>query len=145
MRQVVERPQQTFDWRLRAVGAVKHVLAEQLPNNTSTSFEFHHAASFDVVEVLSCATDQQCLSVSDGSDKGSVGQIDPPCGNRFERIWRNLDGYSVATACQAILGEFTGRSISALVFQNAVDHATPGRAVWLKDERPFRSLITRGL
>jgi len=51
-----------------------------------------------------------------------------------------LDVYRV-TKGPAILGEFTGRSISALVFQNAVDHATPGRAVWLKDERPFRLVL----
>lgn len=55
-----------------------------------------------------------------------------------------LDVYRV-TKGPAILGEFTGRSISALVFQNAVEHAKPGRAVWLKDERPFRRLNPRGL
>jgi hypothetical protein len=38
------------------------------------------------------------------------------------------------------LGEFTGRSVGSTVFQVAVGHAEPGRAVWLKDERGFRRL-----
>ena len=90
VRQRIVHPQQIFDWRFLAVDAVKDVLAEQLSNDVSTSFEFNYAASLDVVEVLSCATDQQRLSVNDASDKWSLGQINPPCGDRFEGIWSSL-------------------------------------------------------
>ena len=55
-----------------------------------------------------------------------------------------LDVYRV-TKGEATLGEFTGRSIGATVFQKAVEHAEPGRAVWLKDERRFRRLNPPGL
>jgi hypothetical protein len=59
-------------------------------------------------------------------------------------IWQlqdrdGLDVYRV-TKGSTILGEFTGRSIGSTVFQAALDHAEPGRAVWLKDERRFRRL-----
>jgi hypothetical protein len=50
-----------------------------------------------------------------------------------------LDVYRV-TKGGVILGEFTGRSIGPTVFQAAVQHSEPGRAVWLKDDRPFRRL-----
>ena len=50
-----------------------------------------------------------------------------------------LDVYRV-TKGSTVIGEFTGRSIGSSVFQAAVQHADPGRAVWLKDERPFRRL-----
>lgn len=48
-----------------------------------------------------------------------------------------LDVYRV-TKGAVVLGEFTGRSIGSTVFQAAVQHVDPGRAVWLKDDRPFR-------
>ena len=48
-----------------------------------------------------------------------------------------LDVYRV-TKGTTVVGEFTGRSIGSSVFQTAVEHAGRGRAVWLKDERPFR-------
>ena len=51
----------------------------------------------------------------------------------------DLDVYRV-TKGSTLLGEFTGRSIGATVFRAAVQHAEPGRAVWLKDDRPFRRL-----
>jgi hypothetical protein len=51
----------------------------------------------------------------------------------------DLDAYRV-TKGSTVLGEFTGRSIGSTVFQAAVEHAEPGRAVWLKDERRFRRL-----
>lgn len=51
----------------------------------------------------------------------------------------DLDVYRV-TRGSTMLGEFTGRSIGSTVFQAAVEHAQPGRAVWLKDDRPFRRL-----
>ena len=51
----------------------------------------------------------------------------------------DLDAYRV-TKGSTVLGEFTGRSVGSAVFQAAVDHAEPGRAVWLKDERRFRRL-----
>ena len=51
----------------------------------------------------------------------------------------DLDVYRV-TKGLTILGEFTGRSVGSTVFQAAVAHATPGRAVWLKDDRRFRRL-----
>jgi hypothetical protein len=59
-------------------------------------------------------------------------------------IWQlqdrdGLDAYRV-TKGSTILGEFTGRSIGSTVFQAALEHAEPGRAVWLKDERRFRRL-----
>ena len=50
-----------------------------------------------------------------------------------------LDVYRV-TKGSTVVGEFTGRSIGSAVFHAAVEHAEPGRAVWLKDERPFRRL-----
>ena len=50
-----------------------------------------------------------------------------------------LDVYRV-TKGSTVLGEFTGRSIGSAVFRAAVEHAEPGRAVWLKDDRPFRRL-----
>lgn len=50
-----------------------------------------------------------------------------------------LDVYRV-TKGPTVLGEFTGRSIGSTVFQAAVQHAAPGRGVWLKDDRPFRRL-----
>ena len=55
-----------------------------------------------------------------------------------------LDVYRV-TKGEANLGEFTGRSIGSTVFQKAFEHAEPGRAVWLKDERRFRRLNPPGL
>lgn len=51
----------------------------------------------------------------------------------------DLDVYRV-TKGSTVIGEFTGRSIGSTVFQAAVEHAEPGRAVWLKDEREFRRL-----
>jgi hypothetical protein len=51
----------------------------------------------------------------------------------------DLDVYRV-TKGSTILGEFTGRSIGSTVFQAAVEHTEPGRAVWLKDDRQFRRL-----
>ena len=51
----------------------------------------------------------------------------------------DLDVYRV-TKGSTVLGEFTGRSIGPAVFQAAVEHTEPGRAVWLKDDRPFRRL-----
>ena len=59
-------------------------------------------------------------------------------------IWQlqdrdGLDVYRV-TKGSTILGEFTGRSIGSTVFRAALEHAEPGRAVWLKDERRFRRL-----
>jgi hypothetical protein len=51
----------------------------------------------------------------------------------------DLDVYRV-TKGSMVVGEFTGRSIGSAVFQAAVEHAEPGRAVWLKDERRFRRL-----
>lgn len=50
-----------------------------------------------------------------------------------------LDVYRV-TKGSVVLGEFTGRSIGTTVFQTAAQHAEPNRAVWLKDDRPFRRL-----
>ena len=49
----------------------------------------------------------------------------------------DLDVYRV-TKGSTVLGEFTGRSIGSTVFRAAVEHVEPGRAVWLKDDRPFR-------
>ena len=59
-------------------------------------------------------------------------------------IWQleerdGLDVYRVTKGTE-ILGEFTGRSISSLVFQKAVAHTEPGRAVWLKDDLSLRRL-----
>jgi hypothetical protein len=54
----------------------------------------------------------------------------------------DLDVYRV-TKGSTVLGEFTGRSIGSAVFHAAVEHTEPGRAVWLKDERPFRRLNPR--
>jgi hypothetical protein len=51
----------------------------------------------------------------------------------------DLDVYRV-TKGSTVLGEFTGRSIGSVVFQAAVEHTEPGRAVWLKDDRRFRRL-----
>jgi hypothetical protein len=51
----------------------------------------------------------------------------------------DLDVYRV-TKGSMVVGEFTGRSIGSAVFQAAVEHAEPGHAVWLKDERRFRRL-----
>jgi hypothetical protein len=51
----------------------------------------------------------------------------------------DLDVYRV-TKGSMDLGTFTGRSVGSIVFQAAVGHADPGRAVWLKDERGFRRL-----
>lgn len=51
----------------------------------------------------------------------------------------DLDVFRV-TKGATVLGEFTGRSIGSTVFRAAVEHAEPGRAVWLKDDRPFRRL-----
>lgn len=64
-------------------------------------------------------------------------------------IWQlderdGLDVYRV-TKGSTVLGEFTGRSIGAAVFRAALEHTDPGRAVWLKDERPFRRLNPPGL
>lgn len=56
----------------------------------------------------------------------------------------DLDAYRV-TKGSTVLGEFTGRSIGSTVFQAAAEHAQPGRAVWLKDDRPFRRLHARQL
>jgi hypothetical protein len=56
----------------------------------------------------------------------------------------DLDVYRV-TKGSTVLGEFTGRSIGSTVFQAAVEHAEPDRAVWLKDERRFRRLNPRRL
>jgi hypothetical protein len=50
-----------------------------------------------------------------------------------------LDTYRV-TKGPTIIGEFTGRSIAATVFQTAVEHAQPGRLVWLNDDLGFRRL-----
>ena len=50
-----------------------------------------------------------------------------------------LDTYRV-TKGPTMIGEFTGRSIAATVFQTAVEHAQPGRLVWLKDNLGFRRL-----
>jgi hypothetical protein len=50
-----------------------------------------------------------------------------------------LDVYRV-TKGVLIIGEFTGRSIGSAVFRTAVEHADPGRSVWLKDERDVRRL-----
>jgi hypothetical protein len=59
-------------------------------------------------------------------------------------IWQlpdqnGLDAYRV-TKGSKVLGEFTGRSIGSTVFHAAVAHAERDRAVWLKDDRPFRRL-----
>jgi hypothetical protein len=51
----------------------------------------------------------------------------------------DLDVYRV-TKGSTVLGEFTGRSIGSAVYQAAVEHAEPGRAVWLRDELGFRRL-----
>ena len=51
----------------------------------------------------------------------------------------DLDVYRV-TKGSTVLGEFTGRSIGSAVFHAAVEHAEPGRAVWLKDDLRFRRL-----
>ena len=64
-------------------------------------------------------------------------------------IWQleerdGLDVYRV-TKGKTIVGEFTGRSIGATVFQKAVEHAQRGRSVWLRDERWFRRLNPPGL
>ena len=56
----------------------------------------------------------------------------------------DLDVYRV-TKGPTVLGEFTGRSIGSTVFQAAVEHAQPDRAVWLKDERQFRRLNAKRL
>lgn len=56
----------------------------------------------------------------------------------------DLDVYRV-TKGSTVLGEFTGRSIGATVFQSAVEHSQPGRTVWLKDDRPFRRLNPKRL
>ena len=50
-----------------------------------------------------------------------------------------LDVYRV-TQGDVVIGEYTGRSIGSAVFRAAVEHAHPGRSVWLKDERQFRRL-----
>jgi hypothetical protein len=50
-----------------------------------------------------------------------------------------LDTYRL-TKGPTMLGEFTGRSIGATVFQTAVEHAEPGRLVWLNDDLGFRRL-----
>ena len=60
-------------------------------------------------------------------------------------IWQlderdGLDVYRV-TKGEKVLGEFTGRSIGSVAFQTAVEHAEPGRAVWLRDDLWFRRLI----
>ena len=60
-------------------------------------------------------------------------------------IWQleereGLDVYRV-TKGDTVLGEFTGRSIGSVVPQRAVEHAEPGRAVWLRDDLWFRRLI----
>ena len=55
----------------------------------------------------------------------------------------DLDAYRV-TKGSTVLGEFTGRSIGSAVFHAALEHAEPGRAVWLKDERRFRRLNPTG-
>jgi hypothetical protein len=55
----------------------------------------------------------------------------------------DLDAYRV-TKGSTVLGEFTGRSVGSAVFQAAIEHAEPGRAVWLKDERGFRRLNPTG-
>lgn len=59
-------------------------------------------------------------------------------------IWQleerdGLDVYRV-TKGSTVIGEFTGRSIGSSVFQAALEHVERGRAVWLKDDRPFRRL-----
>ena len=51
----------------------------------------------------------------------------------------DLDVYRI-TKGSTVVGEFTGRSIGAAVFRAALDHCEPGRAVWLKDDLPFRRL-----
>ena len=56
----------------------------------------------------------------------------------------DLDAYRV-TRGKTVLGEFTGRSIGSAVFQAAAEHAQPGRAVWLKDDRQFRRLNPKRL
>jgi hypothetical protein len=53
-----------------------------------------------------------------------------------------LDVYRV-TKGATVVGEFTGRSVGSTVFQAAVEHAEPGRAVWLKDDLRFRRLNPR--
>jgi hypothetical protein len=50
-----------------------------------------------------------------------------------------LDVYRI-TRGSTLPGEYTGRSIGWAVFHAAVEHAEPARAVWLKDDRPFRRL-----
>ena len=50
-----------------------------------------------------------------------------------------LDVYRVTKGASTV-GEFTGRSIGSSVFRTAVEHAGPGRAVWLKDELSLRRL-----
>jgi hypothetical protein len=50
-----------------------------------------------------------------------------------------LDVYRV-TKGGTLIGEYTGRSISATVFRAALEHAEPGRAVWLKDDLRLRRL-----
>jgi hypothetical protein len=50
-----------------------------------------------------------------------------------------LDVYRV-TKGELFIGQFTGRSIGSSVFRTAVEHASAGRSVWLKDERQFRRL-----
>jgi len=51
----------------------------------------------------------------------------------------DLDVYRV-TKGTAVIGEFTGRSIGSAVFRAAVEHAEPGRPVWLHDELGVRRL-----
>jgi hypothetical protein len=50
-----------------------------------------------------------------------------------------LDVYRV-TKGPTVIGEYSGRSISSTVFRVAVEHAVPGRAVWLKDDLRLRRL-----
>jgi hypothetical protein len=63
-------------------------------------------------------------------------------------IWQlegrnGLDVYRV-TKGDKVLGEFSGRSIGSVVFQTAVEHAEPGRVVWLRDDLWFRRLNRPG-
>jgi hypothetical protein len=48
------------------------------------------------------------------------------------------------TKGELVIGQFTGRSIGSSVFRAALEHANPGRSVWLKDERHFRRLNPAG-
>ena len=84
----------------RAEAAVTCRDVEQFRGNVRTSFAFNHASGFDNVKGLSRAADQQCFSVNDPTDERSLWQINPTCGDRFERIWRSLNRYSAAPACK---------------------------------------------